>query len=183
MGKFNYFVYDRRIMEKLLPKEQEDLVFDLINAFSFMDTPFSSALLIQDLLTETEVMNLAKRLRIAKLILGGYTHDQIVKELHCSFATVSKVRIWLANAGQGLKTVIQKLPKRRKVYTPKKIPGIGYGLPQILAYYATLGLKNKEKKSLQEFLAQMRSKSATDRDFREEVNADFASLKRRRTKR
>lgn len=180
MGKFNYFIYDQRRLEKLSPKEQEDLVFDLINAFSLMDTPVSSALLIQDLLTETEVRNLAKRLRIAKLILEGQTHDQIVQKLHCSFATVSKVRIWLTNAGQGLKTVIQKLPKRRKVYMPKKIPGLGYGLPQILAYYATLGLKNKEKKRLQEFLSQMQSKNARDQDFREEINADFANSKRHR---
>lgn len=180
MGKFNYFNYRERRFDKLTFEEQEDLVFDLINAFSLMQTPLDTALLLQDLFTEKEVRNLAKRLRIAKLILSGKTTEEIIKEMHCSAATVSKVRMWLQNAGQGLTKVIKMLPKRRTVYRPKRIPGVGYGLPQILLHFASEYLTTKEKGRLTKFIEKMRVKSATDRDFREEVSADFRENRRKR---
>lgn len=181
MAKFNYFPYrERSKLEKLSPAEQADLLFDLINAFVLMRTPVDSTLLLQDLFTETEIRNLAKRLRIAKLLISGRGQEEIVHELHCSYATVAKVNIWLANAGQGLRKIIQVLPKRRKVWRPRKIPGIGYGLPQILLHYASLGLKGKEKKMLEDTLEQLREKSAVDRDFKEEVNLTFQERKSRK---
>lgn len=183
MGKFNYFYYKEKRFEKLTPAEQEDLVFDLINAFALMRNPVDAALLMQDLLTEKEVYNLAKRLRIAKLILEGWKQEDIVKELHCSYGTVAKVKIWLTNAGQGLTKVIRKLPERKKVYRPRRMPGVGYGLPQILLHYASAYMTKKEKERLEKFLGEMRSKAATDRDFREELAADFTEAKRRKKKR
>lgn len=175
MGKFNYFTYKEKRVEKFSPDEQAGLVFDLINAFALMKTPADSALLLQDLLTEKEIRNLAKRLRIAKLLLQGKAYEEIVSSLHCSYATVTKVGIWLNNAGEGFKMVIQRLPKRRGKYVPKKLPGVGYGLPQILLYFASDYLNSKEKKRLEKFLGDMRAKSATDKDFREEVDSSFAS--------
>lgn len=173
MAKFNYFYYKEKRIDKLSPMEQEDLIFDLINAFTLVKTPTETALLIQDLLTEKEVRNLSKRLRIAKLILAEKTHLEIIHELHCSMATISKVRMWLENAGEGLKGVIARLPKRKKAYYPKRTPGVGYGLPQILLHYASVHLKEKERKRLVKLLETMRSKSALDQDFREELASQF----------
>ncbi len=174
MGRFNYFYYKEKRFDKLPPQEEKNLIFDLINAFTLTRNPVDTALLMQDLLTEKEVRNLAKRLRIAKLIISGQTTQEIVNNLHCSFATISKVRMWLNNAGEGLKKVIEKLPQRRKTYKPKRIPGVGYGLPQILLYYASSYMTQKEKGELEKFLANMRSKTATDKDFREELASEFA---------
>lgn len=180
MGKFNYFSYKEKRFDKLSPQEQEDLIFDLINAFTLIKSPVETALLLQDLLTEKEVRNLAKRLRIAKLILAGRTNDEMVREMHCSIATISKVRMWLENAGEGFRKVIQQLPKRRKVYKPKKTPGVGYGLPQILLHYTSSYLTEKERNRLTKFLEDMRAKSATDRDFREETSYEFREKPRRK---
>lgn len=177
VGKFNYFDYKEKRFEKLSASELEDLIFDLINAISSVRTPIETALLIHDLLTEKEVRNLAKRLRIAKLILKGLTTDEIIREMHCSASTVSKVRMWLENSGQGLIKVIQKLPRRTTVYRPKRIPGIGYGLPQILLHFATSYKNTKEKRLLGEFLEKMRTKSSLDRDFREELRSEFSDTK------
>lgn len=180
MGKFNYFSYKEKRFDKLSPQEQEDLIFDLINAFALMRSPMDTALFLQDLLTEKEVRNLAKRLRIAKLILARNTNDEIVSEMHCSMATISKVRMWLENAGEGFRKVIQELPKRRKVYKPKRVPGVGYGLPQILLHYASSYLTKKERNRLTGFLENMREKTATDRDFREETSYEFRAKPRRK---
>lgn len=177
MSKFNYFTYKENKAVRLSREEQEDLVFDLINAFAQANTPTYSALLLQDLLTENEIANLAKRLRIAKLLLAGKTHQEIVASAHTSFATVTKVRMWLENAGEGLKHVISKLPSRRNIHKARWTPGIGYGLDQILMHYASLHLKKSEQKKLNQFLENMRVKSADDKDFREEINLRYANKK------
>lgn len=176
MGKFNYFAYQNKKIEKFTLEEQYDLLFDLINSFNLMKSPFDSALLLQDLLTETEIKNVSKRLRIAKLLLSGKTQEEISKELHCSFATVAKISAWLNAGGEGIKKVIQQLPKRKKVYKPKKIPGFGYTLPQIIAHAISAYSKNKQNKMLQFFIDSSRSKTSQDKDFREEL----ASIYRKR---
>lgn len=177
MGKFNYFSYKYKRLNTLTKEEQEDLIFDLINAFAQANTPTYSALLLQDLLTENEVANLAKRLRIAKLLLAGSTYREVIQEVHVSHATVAKVNMWLDNAGEGLKHVISKLPNRRSVHKAKWQPGIGYGLDQILLHYASLHLKKGETKRLSKFLETLRVKSADDKDFREEINLRYANKK------
>lgn len=177
MGKFNYFSYKQKRLDKFSLKEQEDLVFDLINAFALANNPLDCALLLNDLLTEDEIKDLAKRLRIAKLILAGDTHEEIVQEVHCSFATVTKVRIWLNNAGEGLKKIIKKLPERSKTPVIKKTPGVGYGLPDIIAYYISTALKTKEDKSLKKFMTKMQEKTSVDRDLKKEFKVEFRKLK------
>jgi len=183
MGKFNYFPY-RPVskISKLSIEEQEDLVFDLINAFAHANTPTHSAQLLQDLLTESEIANLSKRLRIAKLLLKGKTQEEIVDTTHSSFATVTKVNSWLANSGGGLKRVISRLPNRRTIHKAKWTPGIGYGLDQILLHYASIGLKKSEIKRLSKFLESLRSKTADDRDFREETNLQYANKRIKKAK-
>ncbi len=173
MGKFNYFSYKDKRLEKFSANELEDLVFDLINAFSLVNNPTSAALLVQDLLTEKEVYNLAKRLRIAKLLLAGTKQEDIIKDLHCSFGTVVKVRQWINGAGKGFTHVISRLPKRRKVYRPHKIPGVGYGLPQILYAAASAGLAYKEKAQLTSLIHGMHDKSAGDEALRETLTPLF----------
>ena len=177
MSKFNYFSYKQPRWHRLSYEEQQDLIFDLINAFAQANTPTSSALLLQDLLTENEIANLAKRLRIAKLLLSGKTHEQIVQSAHCSYATITKVRSWLDNAGEGLRKVISRLPKQRTVRPLKKTPGIGYGLDQILLHYASVGLKKSEEKRLSKFLEGLRVKAADDKEFREETTLQYANKK------
>ena len=79
MGKRTILEKPKRL-DKLTKTDHEGLVFDLINAFAVVNNPTDSALLMHDLLTKSEINNLSKRLRIAKLILSGKTHDEITKE-------------------------------------------------------------------------------------------------------
>lgn len=178
MGRFNYFSYKEKRLDKFSKDEQEDLILDLINAFAFVNNPLDSAFLLQDLLTEDEIKDLSKRLRIAKLLLNGRTHREIADQLHCSLATITKIKIWLENAGQGLIKVIKKLPQRRKVYIPKKVPGYGFGLPNIIAYYLSVGLKNKETRKLKNFMQSIKAKTAVDRELREEISSEFRRFRK-----
>lgn len=178
MGKFNYFSTINKKIEKLSPEEQFDLLFDLINAFALMKSSSESALLLQDLLTESELKNLAKRLGIAKLILSGMTQREISSELHCSFATVAKITMWLNQGGEGFRKVIKQLPERKgAVRYPKKIPGIGYTFPQIVAYAISLHSKKRQNDMLQSFVDSTRSKANLDKDFKEELSLIYKKIK------
>lgn len=119
MSRTTYYPRPKRL-EKMSKEDQLDLMFDLINAFRLVKTPLETALLMQDLLTASEIKHLAKRLRIAKLLLDSETHRDIAGQLHCSLATVTKVSIWINQGGEGLKDVIAKLPGRYP--TPKNLP-------------------------------------------------------------
>lgn len=47
--------------------------------------------LLDDLLTEEEILDLAQRLKIAKLILEEKTYDEIAEKVRTSTSTVSKI--------------------------------------------------------------------------------------------
>lgn len=159
-------------LEKLSKGEQLDITFDLINAISLVKGPEETALLLEDLLTSVEVKNLGKRLRIAKLLIAGKTHLEIVEHLHCGFATVAKVNMWLNQRGEGFKRIIAKLPKQ---YTMPKLQNrpLTYHLPETLISLAGMALANNQKSRLAKFADKMDDKAVMDRSFQEAVDEDF----------
>jgi len=159
-------------LEKLSKEEQLDLTFDLINAFSLVRTSYETALLMENLLTNDEVKDLGKRLRIAKLLLLGKTQREIAEELHCSFATVAKVRLWLESRGEGFKRIIAKLPKKRQV--PSLPPrSLTYHLPETLIGLAGMVLAERQKQHLEKFMDRMADKAVMDKSFQEAVDETF----------
>jgi uncharacterized protein YerC len=178
MGKRTFYLPSKRI-EKFSKEEQIDLIFDLINAFKIVTSPAETAFLLRDLLTAKEIKNLSKRLRIAKLILQGKTQREISQEVHTSFVTVTKVRFWLEQGGQGLKNVIAKLPKRYKL--PKNLPPIPleFQLPQLISTLVQYYLASKDKKLGEEFLKGISSKRLLDKTLKEAFSQYFRETKKR----
>jgi len=172
--KFPYFNPKSQRLEKLSKTEQENLVFDLINAFALVKNPLSASLLIQDLLTASEIKNLSKRLRIAKLLLDSRTHDDIVTELHCSFGTVAKVSVWLDDAGEGLRSVIQQLPQRKEKARLTK-GYYGYGLPQVALTALLNSLEKKERKQLEQLITKVKDKETLRNKIQELVDEEFTA--------
>lgn len=152
-------------------------MFDLINAISLVKTPTETALLLKDLLTSKEIKNLAKRLRIAKLHLIGKTEREIADELHCSFATISKVNTWLNEGGEGLRKVISKLPTKYKI--PKNLPRIPleFQLPRLISSFATLTVATKQNELLESFAKGVSSKESTDKILQENFDTYYQSKK------
>ncbi len=62
---------------------------------------------IDDLLTEEEILDLAQRLKIAKLILEGKSYDEISEKVKTSTATVSKIGQVLKYGKGGLEKVLK----------------------------------------------------------------------------
>lgn len=182
MNKFSSYNQKVKRLSKFSQKELEDLVFDLINAFALVKNPIDSTLLLQDLLTPSEIRNLSKRLRIAKLLLQDNTDREIVDLMHCSFGTIAKVKLWLKQAGVGLRKIIKKLPKRREKFKFKK-GYFGYGLPQILVGTYLNTLEAKEKERVEEFLENLDDKQLLLKKIQEVIDEEFKDKAHEKKKR
>jgi uncharacterized protein YerC len=174
MSKTTYYGKEKR-SEKLSRNDQLELMFDLVNSFRFVNSPSETIDFLQDLLTAKEIKNLSKRLRIAKLLLSGKKQEEIVKSLHVSFASVSKVSIWLGSGGQGFKNVIAKLPLKYKI--PENLPPIPieFQLPKVISGLYQYSKATSQNKMLEKFLEGVGGKEYSDRKFRENLNEEFGT--------
>lgn len=171
MGRKVYYQKEKRV-EKLSKEEQLDLAFDLINAITLVNNPYETALFLEDIFTASEVKNLGRRLRIGKLLLSGKTQQEIVQNLHCSFATVAKVNLWLNQKGEGFKKIVAKLPKQYKI--PKLPSGpLTYHLPETLIGLAGMALAENQHRNLEKFTDEMANKAVIDKSFQETATEDF----------
>lgn len=150
-----------------------ELVFDLVNAFTIAKGPHKSALLLQDLLTASEIKKLSRRLRIAKLLLGGMTQREVSSDLRCSLATVTKVKLWLDQKGEGFKSVIKSLPKKYEY--PSKLPKgpIEYHMPQAILALAKQGLAKSQDIRIDRLVENVSKKEAMSKHVQEAFEDRF----------
>jgi uncharacterized protein YerC len=73
-----------------------------------------SLLKIKDLLTLSEIVMISRRIQIAKMLLEGYTYDEIRKRLKVGFSNVAQVERWLNNGFGGYRKVIKEYQEKRK---------------------------------------------------------------------
>jgi len=175
------WLYEKKLkrLDKLTEKERIELMFDLINAFGKVKGSGEAALLLQDLLTGSEIKNLAKRLRIAKLILAGKSQREIADELHCSFATITKVGLWLDQGGGGFERVIKRLPRKYDIPTVNRSRGIPIEFqgPQVLARLVQYGISKSQDKKVKRFIKAQESKRLTDKKLQEHFSDFYKKTK------
>lgn len=82
---------DKKLLVELLRKSSKDL-----------------ANVIDDLLTEEEILDLAQRIKIAQLILAGKNYDEISEAVGTSTSTVSKIGQVIKYGKGGLQKVLGK---------------------------------------------------------------------------
>ncbi len=87
-----------------LEKDKKLLVVTLRKLKSSKDL----SLFIDDLLTEEEILDLAQRIKIAKLIFDGKTYDEIAEKVKTSTSTVSKIGQIIKYGKGGLQKVLEK---------------------------------------------------------------------------
>ena len=169
-------------IDKLSQTLKFELFLDLINAFSTLKSPIDSSLFLNDLLSAKEIRTLSIRLRIAKLILSGSKEREIADQLHCSFATISKIRAWLDEGGQGLEKVIKSLPLKYNL--PKNLPSgpLEYHLPQMLLSSVQYVLHKKQKGLVDTFTDKVDSKQLLDKQLQESVSDFYRSKKKKAPK-
>jgi len=81
----------------------------LIQAILALETPDEAKRFLRDLMTEGEIMEFAKRLRAAKMLIQNVPYSIIEEKTGLSSTTVARVSKWLNGKQGGYKTIINKL--------------------------------------------------------------------------
>lgn len=98
-----------------LPKFLEQQMYKAIRkAFSDLRSEDEVAAFLEDLLSPTERIMLAKRLAIAILLDRGYEQRTVGTIMKTSLTTVNQVNYWLKNKGKGYRIVLDKLKNQKQ---------------------------------------------------------------------
>jgi len=109
-----------KLMEKyqnLSLSTQKELLEDLCGAILFVKNKDEAVKLLVDLLTKEEVMKLAKRIKIAEMLLRGVNYYQIRHTLQTSEGTIAKVANWLKEGGEGFKLVFERRQTEKEKFS------------------------------------------------------------------
>jgi TrpR-related protein YerC/YecD len=109
MSKFNYRL--------LTPRQQRQLLNELSEVIAVLKNKQDIQQFLQQLLTRSEIVMLARRLRIAQALVSGKTYDEIRQEVGVGFSTVQLVERWLrATVGdyEDARIVYQQRRPRKK---------------------------------------------------------------------
>ncbi len=116
MAKFSY-------KSKLSKEDQEEFLMDLCDAISSIKSSKEAAQFLKDLLSSQEAEMLAKRIKIAELLLTGWSYKRIIDYLKVGEGTVARISEWLKLTGDGYRMITTRLKEKRKS-RPKRESGI-----------------------------------------------------------
>jgi TrpR-related protein YerC/YecD len=154
-------------LPKLNHRQIEDIVIDLCEAMATTRNSQEAAKILTDLLGKQELEMLAKRLKVAELLLEGWTYEDITKAWKVSPGTIARVQTWLQQSGEGYRLAIDRAkPKREsreKNEAPMRLRGIKkkypmYFWPQIVLEYWIKNSSQKQKQEMQKILEKLNDK-------------------------
>ena len=153
-------------------QEQLGLFSKLAQSLSLLNNPEEAANLLRDLLSESEVFMLARRLQIAELLLDGQTYEQIRESMKVGQSTIAKVQTWLSLYGEGYRTIAKRIAKKKENSdnTPKEISQIkkkypAYFWPELLLEEMIKNSNKREKDRLKSILGQMKEKTVLSKQI------------------
>lgn len=93
---------------------------EIMSSFCWLIANFNSEKevykFLDDFLSKTEKLMLAKRLAIAMMIEKGYSYFEIRDTLKVSTSTILRISHWLDKSGEGYRLGIAKLMKKEKLH-------------------------------------------------------------------
>src|SRR3989344_9427596 len=99
-----------RVQPKSLSREElNDFFEEFWIMVASLETKDEVRNFFRDLLSETEALMLARRIRIAKLLLKGISYEDITKAIHASEGTIAQVHRWLQSGSGGYKVGLPRL--------------------------------------------------------------------------
>ncbi|KKR34069.1 MAG: hypothetical protein UT63_C0007G0024 [Candidatus Gottesmanbacteria bacterium GW2011_GWC2_39_8] len=90
-------------------KAQEKILHLFISSIVECSNNQEALELVEDLLTPTEKVMIAKRFSIAYMLLSGYDYDSIGETLKVSRTTIGHVALWLKIRGSGMRKILAKI--------------------------------------------------------------------------
>ena len=152
---------------KLDKVQTQDLIIDFCQAIASTKNSREAAQLLTDLLGKQELEMLARRLKVAELLLAEYTYEQIRKTLKISQATIARVQVWLQSSGDGYRLILERTKgsnqSRFENEKPFKLSGIKkkyplYFWPQIVLEYWVKNSSRKDKEQMKKLLDKINDK-------------------------
>ncbi len=159
---------------KLNKAQTQDLIIDFCEAIAATKNGSESAQLLTDLLGKQELEMLARRLKVAEMLLDDNTYEQIGKALKISKTTIARVQSWLQNSGEGYRLVIERTKKNRPSSSQptdplsfsrlkRKYPL--YFWPQLAMEYWANNSSKKHKEQMQKLLSKIEDKPKMYKDL------------------
>src|SRR5574340_1078212 len=155
MGKYS-------AVNKLSKAEQQELFIDFAKAFASGNNPVEAANFIKDLFSEVEVIMLARRLQVARLLVEGWTYEKISQVLKVSNSTIARIHTWLNLYGEGYRIVLKRTkPEKRNTdaqYDPASWKNIKrkypiYFWPELVLEEIVKNANAKQRRKLEAVLA------------------------------
>lgn len=174
MSKYTY-------LKRFSHREIDELFVDFAKAVSAIRSATEAASFIKDLLSEQEVVMLARRLQIARLLYEGLTYEQIEKQMKVSNTTIAKVHTWMNLYGEGYRTILKRTPRPKAAAQTKPALGALAGLkrkypmyfwPEILLKEIVASAGQREKARLKKVLADLRQKTKLTKELTKLLNSD-----------
>ncbi|MFA4818993.1 MAG: YerC/YecD family TrpR-related protein [Patescibacteria group bacterium] len=163
---------------RLSKKEEQDLLLDFFRSLGTIHGFKDVAMIFQDLLSRSELTMLAKRLKIAKLLLQGKNYQDITRTLKVSSQTIARINIWLQEAGDGFRAVFERTKNKdisnedksnsENYYSPwvkirRSYPM--YFWPEILIKEIIALANQQQKKRLYQTLSKLQIKGKLNKDL------------------
>ena len=155
--------------QQLGQREETQLILDFCKTVSSLTKLDDAALFVRDLLSKQELRMLAKRLKIAKLLIEGKTYEGVCKELKVSMGTVARINVWLVQSGEGFRTAVNKSGTFKEVEKPRwhgikrKYPM--YYWPDILLKEIIYSANKKQRERLKKIIDSLEEKTAVTKEI------------------
>jgi len=141
MAKFNFYNISR--------KEKDDLLNELYFLVDSLKTKEQIMNFFKDILTKSEEVMLARRIKIARMLLEGESYLQISRKLKTGLDTITKVQKWLKDGFGDYVKSLEKLSKKeqQKITDPNSLQGLANRYPLYFGLTNTIfkTLKGKNK--------------------------------------
>jgi|SRR3989344_97547 len=167
---------------KLSKEAVQEIIVDLCEAIASTRNSQEAARLLTDLLGKQELEMIAKRLRVAELLLEDYKYEDIAQELKTSPSTIARVQTWLQNSGEGYRMAIDRTKSHRKQRKKNEgsfqLRGIKkkyplYFWPQILLENWIKNSTQKEKQEMRNILQKVDKKIETYKELESLLKQDL----------
>jgi len=161
-----------QMARKLSKREQNELFIKLAKSIALLRNSQEIAEFLKDLLSEEEVLMLARRLKIAELLMKGATYNQIGSDLKVAAGTIARVQTWLEQFGEGYRTIFKRTSKEEKSkgiepdtfsQIKKKYPM--YYWPELILEEVIRAANQREKKRLSQVVKKLNYKTKLSREL------------------
>ena len=98
------------MMEKKIPSENLEY---LCRGFLTLDNADECLRFLEDLCSQSELLEMSRRLQAAQMLKDGYIYSEIAEQTGLSTATISRVNRCLKYGSDGYAAILPRIEKRR----------------------------------------------------------------------